>query len=187
MLRPSIFLALAFVSLSEIASGQQDAANDSRLTKQSLELQRQRVEQEQSTIRQTQQANPLEVRQYDEPKLPPGFPLPKDHSDYVIALLEAWEKSSGQISRCIVDFQRIEYNTAACNYRDPKTGQLAGASVIQGEVRYQGPDKASYEASKFWDFAGPPAKDGDDPQYKLREDEQLAHEKWICDGESIFE
>jgi TIGR03009 family protein len=187
MLRPSIFLALAFVSLSEIAVGQQDAANDTRLTNQSLESQRQRVEQEKSTLKQAQQANAPAARQNDEPNLPPGFPLPKDHSDYVIALLEAWEKSSSQISRCVVEFQRIEYNPAVCNYRDPKTGQLAGASVVQGEVRFQGPDKASYESLKFWDFAGPPPKDGDDPQYKLRDDEQLAHEKWICDGESIFE
>ena len=187
MLRPAIFLAIIFVSQSDFALVQQESANGTRLTNQSLESQQQRVERAQGTLKQTQQSGSLAARQSDEPRLPPGFPLPQDHSDYVIALLEAWEKSSGHISRCIVEFQRIEYNPAVCNYRDPKSGQLAGATVVQGEVRFQGPDKASYEANKSWGFDGPPSKDGDDPKYKLIDDTELVHEKWICDGESIFE
>lgn len=121
------------------------------------------------------------------PQLPEGFPLAPDHQKYIEQLLEAWEKSSGQIKRCVVDFQRIEYNPELCNYRDPRTGALAGCTVIQGEIRFQAPDKASYEADKIWDFAAPPEREGGNPQYKQRTDADLSREKWICDGEATYE
>ncbi len=187
MQRLTLFLTTIVMALSGTTLGQQEPDNSARLTQQSLERQQQRVEQSQPNQGLAAPGQPLNGREIAEPTLPPGFPLPEDHAAYIRALLDAWEQSSSQISRCVVEFQRIEYNPQVCNYRDPKTGQLAGATVIQGEVRYQGPDMASYEAKKFWDFDGLPAKEGDDPQYKLREDTDLANEKWITDGQSIFE
>ncbi len=121
------------------------------------------------------------------PQLPEGFPLSPDHQQYIEQLLDAWERSSSQIKRCVVDFQRVEYNPELCNYRDPRSGSLAGSTVIQGEIRFQAPDKASYEADKIWDFAAPPAREGENPQYKQRADADLAREKWICDGEATYE
>lgn len=122
-----------------------------------------------------------------DPQMPRGFPLPRDHQEYVEMLLDAWERSSGQVKRCVVAYQRTEYNPQLCQWRDPQSNQIAGCSVHRGEIRFQAPDKASFETDRAWDFAGPPAAEGQSPEYKEREDATLVKEKWICDGQMTYE
>lgn len=116
----------------------------------------------------------------------PFAELTVEHQQYIEKLLDIWEQSSDQMKRCVCDFQRYDYDPAICNWRDPRDNRLAAYAVVLGEIRYQNPGKACYEATQAWDFTAPPKAPGEEPEYKPR-DENLAHEKWVCDGKATYE
>ncbi|MEZ6093580.1 MAG: hypothetical protein R3C03_04985 [Pirellulaceae bacterium] len=143
----------------------------------------------QSTLEQQRQqamANSQVQPQFSEQQSPPGFPLAADHQQHVDSVLDYWEKSSEQIKRCTCDFRRFDYEQTRCDWREPGSQRLAAASVVMGQIKYEAPDKALYEATESWDFSGT-KNDGKEANYVQREDADLAHEKWICDGESTYE
>jgi TIGR03009 family protein len=133
--------------------------------------------------------NPSQVgslRQNDDrlvPK-PAEFPvLPPEHVKYVDDILSYWESSSSKIERFQCKFQRWNYDEAFLAVRDPRTGHLYARTVATGVVKYVAPDKGKYESDNVWKFEKPPEAAGAEPEY-VKIDE---NEKWICDGQSIFE
>lgn len=105
------------------------------------------------------------------------------HHQRVNQLLDYWEKKSGEVKQYKCEYTRYDYDTAFCNWRDPKTNQLAAASIMQGEIRFAAPDQACYETVAVFDFA---LNDNKEPDYKGRSDASNK-EKWICDGKAIHE
>ncbi len=120
------------------------------------------------------------------PIVPEGFNISLEHQQYVERILEIWEENSSKIKQLQCDFRRYDYDPSICNWRDPQDNRLAAAAVVEGSIRYENPDKALYEAESAWDFAGPPAAEGDQPKY-VKRDEIAFHEKWICDGKGTYE
>jgi TIGR03009 family protein len=112
--------------------------------------------------------------------------LSNDHNQFLYQLLDLWQSKSDDVKRYHCQFNRYDYDTTFCNWRDPKTNQLAAATLMQGEIRFASPDKASYETVSVFDFAGPPKVEGGEAQYKAR-DTSTNREKWICDGTAIHE
>ncbi len=120
----------------------------------------------------------------------PQRPFPEldaEHIQFIDDLLDHWQKTSGQVNLYTCEFRRWDYDPTFCNYRDPATNRLAAFSIADGKVRYASPDKGMFETTSVWDFAGPPEQEGGDAKYEQRESEAANHEKWICDGRSIFE
>jgi TIGR03009 family protein len=109
-----------------------------------------------------------------------------EHKKFIDDLLDYWQTSSDKVKRYQCEFVRYEYDTAFCNWRDPRTNRLAASAIMTGEIRFAAPDKACYETLHVYDFAGPPEQEGQDPKYSKR-DETTNREKWICDGKNIFE
>lgn len=113
------------------------------------------------------------------------FPaLPAAHQAYLDQVLNYWEQSSSKIKRYRCKFTRWQYDPVFGPGFDPKSGLVPAKTIATGILQYAEPDKGMYELEKIYDYA-PPAKPGDEPRYQPREGE--AGEKWICDGESVFE
>ena len=113
--------------------------------------------------------------------------LTQEHQQFISQLLDYWQQSSQKVKQYQCEFARYDYDTKFVNYRDPKSNRLAAASIMTGEIRFAGPDKASYETLQVFDFPGPPEQEGQTlDQYILRKGE-TNREKWICDGKAIFE
>ena len=104
---------------------------------------------------------------------------PRDQK-YVEDILDYWQQESDTIKLYQCDFRRLMYDNGVVNYRDPKTGELAAASVALGKIRYAHPGNASYETTNIGKFVGP-GKD-----YEPVNNEKLK-EKWITDGNGIYE
>ncbi len=124
------------------------------------------------------------------PQQPPGFPLTAQEQEYIQQLLVYWEDYSSKTKRYRCNFTRWQYDHVACNFRNPANNQLVAAMISKGKVRYSAPDKGMYEVLEMWQFAGPPTVEGGDPQYvrpAANNAEFVETEKWICDGEKIFE
>ncbi len=120
------------------------------------------------------------------PGQPDWLPLTADHTEFIEKLLDHWQKSSDQVKQYKCDFMRWDYNPDFCNWRDPKDNKLAAMSVMSGQIRFATPDQARYDTTQVWDFDGPPDQPGDDPKYKAR-DKTENQERWICDGEAIYQ
>lgn len=125
------------------------------------------------------------------PNLPPKAPqwladISPEHKNFIDELLTYWQTSSDKVQRYQCEFVRYEYDTTFCNWCNPQTNRLAASSIMTGEIRFAAPDKACYETMQVFDFAGPPDQEGQDPKYAKR-DETTNREKWICDGQNIFE
>ncbi len=141
---------------------------------------------------------PLATTPQAQPRMPPGFPLDAKTQKYIEQLLAYWEGTSDQVTHYQCSFTRWQYDHAVCNFRktvvNPTTGEpsevLVAAEISRGSIRYRQPDKGMYEVNEKWSFAGPPDEPGGEPKYdrrKLTNDEFPEQEKWICDGQSIFE
>lgn len=112
--------------------------------------------------------------------------LSEDHKHNIDLLLNHWQKKSVDVKRYQCDFVRYDYDTSFCNWRDPRNNQLAAASIMTGEIRFASPDQACYQTKQVFDFEKPPEQPGQDASYKPRS-EATQKEKWICDGEAIYE
>ncbi len=110
--------------------------------------------------------------------------ISSEHHQFIGQILDYWQTSSDDVKQYQCEFTRYDYDTTFCNWRDPKTNQLAAASIMTGEIRFAAPDKACYETTKVYDFALDQEKQT--PDYKQRDD-VTNREKWICDGAAIFE
>lgn len=117
---------------------------------------------------------------------PEGFPLTADHEKYLGELLSYWEQNSQRVEKYKCSFRRYEYDSEIVAYRDPQNNQLAAFSVAFGEIRFAAPERAKFETTSIMDFSKPPQKPGDQAEYSERNDQDV-HERWICDGKSIFD
>jgi len=117
---------------------------------------------------------------------PEGFPLTAEHEKYLGELLSYWEQNSKRVRQYKCDFRRYEYDSQNVAYRDPQNNQLAAFNVAFGEIRFAAPEKAKFETTTIMEFSKPPQKPGEQAEYKEREDKDV-HERWICDGKSIFD
>ncbi len=122
--------------------------------------------------------------------MPPGFPLDSETQNYIEQLLTYWEGYSNQVTHYQCAFTRWHYDQEICNYRNPGNNHLVAAVISRGNIRFRTPDKGMYEVTEKWSFAGPPDEPAGEPRYerrKLTNDKFPEQEKWICDGQSIFE
>ena len=128
-------------------------------------------------------------------QMPPGFPLDQAHQQYVDQLLKVWENRSAKIKRYQFSFERYIYDESLCRWRDPVNKRLAACTTARGTVRYEAPDKGMYEVNRAWKFKGLKdvknqlgqlVKEADYEEIKT-ENNKLQKEKWVCDGNSIFE
>lgn len=114
---------------------------------------------------------------------PEGFDnLTPEHLAYIERLLEYWEKSSAQVKRCECDFDRWDYDAAIVAKRNPADNRLVAHRVVRGKIRFSAPDQAQYESTEMWSYQNPEAEN---PYVQLTGDGD--HEKWICDGSSVYE
>ena len=125
-------------------------------------------------------SEPISVRQ------PEGFPLTAEHEKYLGELLSYWEQNSKRVQQYKCNFRRYEYDSQIVAYRDPQNNQLAAFNVAFGEIRFAAPERAKFETTSIMEFSKPPQKPGEQAEYKEREDKDV-HERWICDGKSIFD
>ena len=178
----ALFFTTSAATAQQAGGGQQQTQQNSgqQLTPEQLEY-----VQAQERNRQLYQQQQAEAGQTPQPPRRPFAELTPDQSQYLDQLLDFWEQSSGQVKRYTCDFQRWEYNTTYCQYRNPQDNRLAAYTIARGTIRYAAPDKGMFETNQFWDFNGPPEKAGDSPQYEERT--EANQEKWICDGRGIYE
>lgn len=124
------------------------------------------------------------------PQLPPGFPLPADEQQYIERVLDYWQQTSDKVKHYKCEFLRYEYDTTQVNIRDPRTNQLFAHQQAAGEIRFAAPDKARFETSKVFRFAGKPETAGGNAKYKAIQGHSMwgrtVNECWVCTGESIF-
>lgn len=163
---------------------QQQRPNTPQLTPEQRAAQQRAAMQSRAQQRAAQEAYAAQLQK----KIvqPAGFPLSAEHTKYVDDLLTYWEKNSTAVNKYKCNFRRFEYDPGVVQYRDPRNNQLAAHSVAFGEIRFAAPDRARYETNRLVEFKSPPAQAGADAKYDdVKGDAHL--ERWICDGESIFE
>ncbi len=133
------------------------------------------------------QNQPLGPRQQAAPQAqayaPPGFPLDAAHQQWVDQILAFWEQHSAKIQRYQCDFNRWEYDPVFGPAPNPQTGQDVAKTYSTGEIKYESPDKGSFEVKTIQVYKATQA-DGQ-PTYVARDD--VAKEHWVCNGKSIFE
>ena len=128
-----------------------------------------------------------EIQRRYQPQVPKGFPIPEEHQAYLEKVLDYWQHKSATIKRSTASFRSWEYDPQLCQFRDPKTNKLVAHKIQDGKIRFATPDKGQYEVDKMWIFE--PQKDANgqlQPSYKESTSKSV-HEKWICDGKSIYE
>lgn len=122
---------------------------------------------------------------------PAGFPLPGNQAAYMEQLLDHWQKVSDQIEAYRCNFQRFDYDSSIVNYRDPQSNRLAAYQVAWGEIKYAAKDKASFETTKMMKFIRPAQQPGGDDEWETVDGYtsfgKTTHERWICDGKSVFD
>jgi TIGR03009 family protein len=122
------------------------------------------------------------------PGQPEWFPLPVEHEKYLDSILKYWEWQAAQVQRFKCKFDRWEYDPVML----PAHPGVA-ATISQGNIQYQSPDKGKYEVVAQWDVkvqqqgnTTVPVLDANGkPQYEARREVMGNH--WVCDGQSIFE
>lgn len=209
------FLVLAIFMAPAIAQAQVGPGNQQQNTAgqrqnqsgQSNPAVRQQPQQNTQTPRQNQQApgtraNPASSTQVVQPVRP--FPeLDQQHQAFVDQLLSVWQQRSAQIKRYEFNFERWIYMPQYCKWRDPVNKRLAACTLARGKVRYKSPGKGMYEVSIAWRFNGvKPATDANGQPLKNAQgqiiqkadyeeikdaNDKREQERWICDGNSIFE
>ncbi len=131
-----------------------------------------------------------------QPRKPAGWTDPTpEHQKYLDQLLLVWEQRSAKIQRYEFSFERWIYSPQFCRWRDPVNKRLAACTLARGTVRYQAPDKGMYEVTRAWRFKGVKKVKNQQGQmveeadYEEIKDQnnKAEKEKWICDGNSIFE
>jgi TIGR03009 family protein len=112
----------------------------------------------------------------------PTRPAPPSAEEqaHIEQVLDYWQQQTESFEVYKCGFERYIYDAGVVGHRDETTGNLSAASVAVGEIRYAASDKASYETTVLYKFAGP------GKQYEVIEDPTLA-EKWVTDGEGIYE
>jgi TIGR03009 family protein len=100
-------------------------------------------------------------------------------------VLDAWQKSSGNISTFQCSFERWEYNVAF------GPGKDIPLNKNKGKLTYQKPDKGSIEISEINAFRQAPAQPGQQPGAAVQADwvaqPGAIGEHWVCDGKSVYE
>ena len=109
--------------------------------------------------------------------------MSKAQQDYIMQLLNHWEKSSDQVRHYKCDFMRWDYS-GDLGWRNPKTRELTANQISQGEIRYSAPDRATYETTKSWGY-GKPETPGGQPSYEAMDIKNIK-ERWLCDGKAIY-
>ena len=128
-----------------------------------------------------------EMQRRYQPQVPEGFPLSKEHQEYLAKVLDYWQHKSSTIKRSTASFRSWEYDPQLCQFRDPKTNKLVAHKIQDGKIRFANPDKGQYEVEQMWVFE--PKKDANgqlQPAYNASQSKS-GLEKWICDGKSIYE
>ncbi len=99
------------------------------------------------------------------PRAPTWWPLPPQHQQYVDNVLKAWEQYGQQIDMFESKFVRREFKPQRPG---PNGGEAGEPTLVsEGVLKYKKPDKGLFE---------------------LKDDrDQSRAEKWICDGQSIFQ
>lgn len=121
------------------------------------------------------------------PGQPEWYPLPREHEVYLDKILKYWEWQASQVQRYRSNFIRWEYDPIVL----PQDPDVA-ATVAEGNIQYQAPDKGKFQVEKLWDVAVqqqgntriPKIKDGK-PEYVGRQ--EVLDDHWVCDGTSIFQ
>lgn len=185
------FIALAILAIAapRTTVAQQQPANQNRAVQLT-------PEQQQAALAAQRQAYESQLRREQEMlrkaiQPPEGFPLQGEKAKYVDQILDYWQKISDQVDLFSCKFQRFDYDSAQVNYRDPQTNQLSAFAVAYGEIRFAEKNKASFETTRLFNFKAPPAKPGEQADYKEVEGHstfgKTIHERWICTGESVFD
>ena len=136
------------------------------------------------------QAGAVQATAPRSPQLPPGFPLPADEQQYIEQVLDYWQKTSDKVRHYKCEFLRYDYDTEFVNIRDSRTNQLYAHHQAFGEIRFASPDKARFETTKVYKFAGPPKEQGGNATYEPLEGHSMwgrtINECWVCTGQSVF-
>lgn len=170
-------LALCGVTLAGATSA--DAFQQTSQSQQQPQQPQQQVQKQRLSDQETQRLAQLGGQQ-QAPVQPirPRTPSAEEQV-YIAQVLDYWQQQTEKYEVYQCGFERYIYDTGLVAHRDPETDRLSAASVAVGEIRYAAPSKASYETSALYKFDGP-------GKYEPIEDSSLA-EKWITDGEGIYE
>ena len=124
--------------------------------------------------------------QLKQTQAPAWFPIAPDEQQFVNEVLDRWQQQSHKIKRSTADIRCRFFDPEFCNYRDPETNALAAYRVQDGQIRFGAPDKAMYEIKHAWVLDLKSDAEGQlKPDYKAIENRSI-HEKWICDGQSVY-
>lgn len=112
------------------------------------------------------------------PQPPPGFAMTPAEQAFLDQVLAAWEQRSDAISTYSCDFTRHVYDPVFGPGADAEGNPIA-KTIEEGAISYQKPDRGSFEIEKIeaWD-----AKAG---RHALNR--EAIHERWVCDGKSVYE
>jgi len=127
-------------------------------------------------------AIPLPLAEVSDPDalLPPPYQLSPAEQQRVDQILALWEKENKRIHTFRCQFKRHDFDPVF----GPENENLA-KTISEGEIRYSAPDRGLFEidGKNIREFSriGPEGK----AEYISAERE--FGEKWICDGESVFE
>lgn len=114
----------------------------------------------------------------------PFPPLSAHDAKYLNDVLNYWEHSSAKVKVYECNFTRWQYDPVFARVLHPKTGQLMAKTVASGVIKFAAPDKGLYEVEKQFQIV-PPRERGEQPNYAPAG--ELGLEKWICDGQAVFE
>ena len=180
------FASLAFGQAGQTQQQQQN--NSGQITRRQMtaeELAAWEAHQKRSA-----QAGAVQATAPRSPQLPPGFPLPADEQQYIEQVLDYWQKTSDKVRHYKCEFLRYDYDTEFVNIRDSRTNQLYAHHQAFGEIRFASPDKARFETTKVYKFAGPPKEQGGNATYEPLEGHSMwgrtINECWVCTGQSVF-
>ena len=189
-----LLAALITVGFASLAFGQagqtqqQEQNNSGQITRRPMtaeELAAWEAHQKRSA-----QAGAVQATAPRSPQLPPGFPLPADEQQYIEQVLDYWQKTSDKVRHYKCEFLRYDYDTEFVNIRDSRTNQLYAHHQAFGEIRFASPDKARFETTKVYKFAGPPKEQGGNATYEPLEGHSMwgrtINECWVCTGQSVF-
>ncbi len=116
------------------------------------------------------------------PTPPPAFRLNAIEQAYLDQVLTKWEQSSNQVQTFSCPFRRYVYNAFS-----PAAG--IPASIEEGEISYQKPDKGSFKISQISRWQAQPVEPGyqGPPKGQHEVDPTAIGQHWVCDGKAIYE
>ena len=184
-----LFCCLPLIGFAGPVTAQQQFSNQQQQAGNQFPNQQQRLGAQGNQV-QGNQANAAQIngnQQLVPAARSPQRPFPEltpEHVQYIDRVLDLWQQSSGQVKRYTCDYRRWDYDPLLCNERDPRDNRLFAHTISDGTLRYAAPDKGMFETTRVYDFT---KEEGQAPDYKERKNTQLNHEKWICDGQAIYE